>query len=82
MEKQRLERQKTRKDIEQFVLSLDIIDREQFEIDFVRETKLSIGDLEAFHDWIAEKRNLGNPYPAQRAKRKKQALIDSVSLLI
>jgi len=80
MEKQRFERQRARKNTEQFVLSLDIIDREQFEVDFVRETTISIEHREAFHDWIAEKQDLGNPYPALRAKRQKQALIDSVSL--
>ena len=78
--KQRAERFELRQKISRYIASLDLIDFEQFEVDFTRETQIEPSDTEAFHDWIAEKLELGNPYPALRAKRLQRQLSNHMSL--
>ncbi len=78
MEKQRSERQRLRDAVASYINDLDHIDSDQFEVDFVRETNLSPFDKEAFHDWVAKRHDLGNPYPAQRVKRLKNTLISAL----
>jgi len=80
MEKQRSVRRLARNRVESFLASLDPIIREQYELDFVQETKLKLSDKKTFHDWIAEKEDFGNPYPAERATRLRKSLTAKMDL--
>jgi len=75
VEQQREERKKAQTWVEAFLSALGETDKEQLEAEFVKETNLKSNDIQAFHDWIAEKEDLGNPYPWKRVERMKSRIV-------
>lgn len=70
IEKQRQARMDARKAVVDFLNSCSDEQLQEMEDKFTSETPYQISDIEFFHDWVAERENLGNPYPPKRIQRK------------
>ena len=65
---QREQREEARRAVKTHIASLSPQILSKLESDFTSQTSYKPSEMELFHDWVAEKEDLGNPYPAQRAK--------------
>jgi len=74
IQKQREKREEARRAVKSHLASLSPEALFQLESEFIAETPYQPSEIEFFHDWLAEKESLGNPYPAKRVMRVGQIL--------